>query len=386
MRAQWTHIDLPYTFLTAGVFMDSVLVVDVQEHLFLSRDFGKNWNPAGYIPLSYEPERLTIFNSDLILTTQRGGIFRSKDTGKTWLTCDDSGLDATGAAAIIAVGDTLITNTGYNGIFFSSNEGHSWMPIERFYFDSAIQQFSLNGKYLFAAAAKGGVFRSSDGGIGWERLTPWMGDTEVNTIATRGSVVVAGTRESGIYRSTDYGEYWESVNNGFTQMDVRALIFAGDTIFAGFNHGAGIYLSIDSGLTWHDASQGLTDKSVYVFCVGGGYLFAGGGGNSSLWRRPLSNFDAVKRVGAPSELTLAQNTPNPFKTNTTFNFTLEKSSKISLIVTDVLGKEVYILDHKIMSAGDHNIDWNAYDFANGIYSYRLEANGISMTKKLVVVK
>ncbi|MEO6939855.1 MAG: T9SS type A sorting domain-containing protein [Candidatus Kapaibacterium sp.] len=167
---------------------------------------------------------------------------------------------------------------------------------------------------------------------------------------------------------------------------MRALIFAGDTIVAGFNHGAGVYLSMDSGLTWHDANQGLTDKDIYAFIVFNSYLFACGGRSSGVWRRPLSNFDPVKRVGAPSEFILTQNIPNPFATRTTFTFALKKPSTVSPIITDVLGKQVRILDSKLMSVGDHSISWNASQFANGVYSYRLEADGISISKKLVALK
>jgi photosystem II stability/assembly factor-like uncharacterized protein len=201
LRAQWQQTPLPHDGAYTFAAVDKTLFTLAYGSVFKTTNNGDVWEYAAQIP---DPERLLDFKSDLILTTHFNGIFCSRDAGLTWSQCRDSNLSSSGAAAIIAIGDTRITNTGYNGIFLSSNEGHSWMPLKRFYFDSAIQQFSLNGKYLFAAA-KGGVFRASDGGIGWERLTPWMGDTEVNTIASRGSVVVAGTREAGIYRSTNYG-------------------------------------------------------------------------------------------------------------------------------------------------------------------------------------
>lgn len=45
-----------------------------------------------------------------------------------------------------------------------------------------------------------------------------------------------------------------------------------------------------------------------------------------------------------------------------------------------------ILEEGIKSAGVHNFNFDAKDFTSGIYFYKLEANGYSNTKKMMLVK
>jgi len=86
---------------------------------------------------------------------------------------------------------------------------------------------------------------------------------------------------------------------------------------------------------------------------------------------------------------LQQNFPNPFNPATKINFTLDKSSLVTLKVYDLNGKEVsYLIDNKNYSAGSYSINFDAqkYNLNSGVYFYKLEANGISEVKKMMLVK
>ncbi len=88
---------------------------------------------------------------------------------------------------------------------------------------------------------------------------------------------------------------------------------------------------------------------------------------------------------------LAQNYPNPFNPATRIKYSVPKiinnqSSIINLKVYDVLGNEIATLVNEDKPAGDYEVDFNASKFSSGVYFYKLTAGGITMTKKMVLLR
>ena len=89
----------------------------------------------------------------------------------------------------------------------------------------------------------------------------------------------------------------------------------------------------------------------------------------------------------PAEYSLTQNYPNPFNPSTTIEFAITKSEEVSLIVYDMLGREVAELVNNKLSAGNYKVQYNAAEkLSSGVYIYRLKTNNYSNTKKLVLIK
>ncbi len=97
---------------------------------------------------------------------------------------------------------------------------------------------------------------------------------------------------------------------------------------------------------------------------------------------------AVRNGGQhPNGYNLAQNYPNPFNPTTQINFTLAKTSNVKLIVYNILGQQVTtLINSRIMSAGEHSIQFDAHSLASGVYFYRLEAGDFTMVKKMMLLK
>ncbi len=87
----------------------------------------------------------------------------------------------------------------------------------------------------------------------------------------------------------------------------------------------------------------------------------------------------------PSEYSLSQNYPNPFNPVTTIEFALPKSGEWTLTIYNVLGQEVTNW-HKRTEAGYQKIDFDATQYASGVYFYRLVADNFTATKKMVLLK
>ena len=81
---------------------------------------------------------------------------------------------------------------------------------------------------------------------------------------------------------------------------------------------------------------------------------------------------------------LEQNHPHPTGGETTFAFTLAEPSVVTLLIFDVLGREVARPVSGSFPAGRTEHRWSASDLANGVYFYRLEAGGRIQGRTLVV--
>lgn len=93
----------------------------------------------------------------------------------------------------------------------------------------------------------------------------------------------------------------------------------------------------------------------------------------------------------PMQFALNQNYPNPFNPSTKINFSLPADSKVMLKIFDILGQEVVTLFSGELSAGEHQLDFNAAGLNSGVYLYKLDAQGVngknfSSVKKMILSK
>ncbi len=88
----------------------------------------------------------------------------------------------------------------------------------------------------------------------------------------------------------------------------------------------------------------------------------------------------------PTSVSLKQNYPNPFNPTTTIQFELDKATFTKLTVYDVLGRKIQQLVSEVRPAGTNTIQFDATNLASGVYLYRLEANGVTQTKRLTLIK
>lgn len=83
---------------------------------------------------------------------------------------------------------------------------------------------------------------------------------------------------------------------------------------------------------------------------------------------------------------LSQNYPNPFNPTTTINFALPKADHVTLMVYDVLGKEVTTLVNDYKESGRYSVEFNASKLSSGVYIYKLTSGKYNEVKKLMLLK
>lgn len=147
--------------------------------------------------------------------------------------------------------------------------------------------------------------------------------------------------------------------------------------------GKDVYIEVvDNSTTGHICLDEIIESSLVI---DGG---VGGSGGARGRGKPV----AVKVGNVPSEISLHQNTPNPFNPTTTIAFDLPQAADVSIDIYNVNGQRVRNLLSRAEEGGAHEVTWDARSDAgsplpSGIYFYRLTVDGRTVaTKKMILLK
>ncbi len=100
----------------------------------------------------------------------------------------------------------------------------------------------------------------------------------------------------------------------------------------------------------------------------------------------LSGTLGINEIEGSQGFRLEQNVPNPFNANTSINFSLLDTEKISLTIYDTYGRLVNQPVNRVMSPGKHTVSINSGNISSGLYFYTLEVGQHRVTKKMILVK
>jgi hypothetical protein len=130
-----------------------------------------------------------------------------------------------------------------------------------------------------------------------------------------------------------------------------------------------------------DGSDGLDGSGIT-----GGFSTGEEGDFSSMKR--YVNFHNMNIINSmPNAFNLYQNFPNPFNPVTTIKYDLPKNSNVTIIIYDLIGREVSrLVNNEFKNAGRYEINWNANNYASGIYFYRITSADFTDVKKMVLIK
>jgi len=96
----------------------------------------------------------------------------------------------------------------------------------------------------------------------------------------------------------------------------------------------------------------------------------------------------------PAEYSLREAYPNPFNPTTTIEYNIENAGNVSIIVYDLLGREIKELvnDYKApLNNGTYSIMWDGTNnsgnsVSSGMYIYRMISNDFTKTHRLTLMK
>ncbi len=366
-------------------------------------------------------------NGGVVLRTINGGVNWSNVTGSPIGTADVyaiCGLDA----------NTCLVSTSPSATFVyrTSNGGVNWTQVFTqtggFIDDIKFQNASTGYMYGDPVGSRWSLWKSTNGGVNWDSTGLYLpqAGTEAgwnNAMWLSGNNLWFGTNNTRVYKSTNFGSTWTfgattgSANSysvafngsiGFTGQSSLLKSTNGGTNYAAvtlpgtgtaysFNgvldrfwycRTTNIYWSSDNGANF--AVQ-YADTGTYqaMSLKLDGNIIRGwavtSNGRIAKYNELISGITNNQNI-TPENYSLMQNYPNPFNPSTKISFSLPKAGDVSLVVFDILGREVATIINNYKSAGNYTVNFDASNLSSGIYFYTLKSGNFTESKKMVLMK
>jgi aminopeptidase N len=103
-------------------------------------------------------------------------------------------------------------------------------------------------------------------------------------------------------------------------------------------------------------------------------------------KQVVKSATAVVDERLPAALDLGQNYPNPFNPVTSIRYNLPARGFVRLVVFDLLGSQVAVLEEGGREAGEHIVALDASGLASGVYVCRLTAGGSVRTIRMLLLR
>lgn len=137
---------------------------------------------------------------------------------------------------------------------------------------------------------------------------------------------------------------------------------------------------------WSSVSYKIMPSgNIKIFIPGGSVT--GGIGQLCCLQVPACTITGIENnTEIPAAYQLSQNYPNPFNPTTKISFALPQAGLVTLKVYDMLGREIANLINEQKSAGTYIVDFDASTLSSGVYFYRLDVNGFTEVKRMMLLK
>ncbi|HLT23493.1 MAG TPA: T9SS type A sorting domain-containing protein, partial [Ignavibacteria bacterium] len=229
------------------------------------------------------------------------------------------------------------------------------------------------------------IMRSTDGGVSYtENDTPGGGIYIFSVhINDAGTGFAAGT---GMSKTTDGGVTFQSqtVPGGGNIDAIESFINA-----FWYIRGTKVYLSSNNGISFvetYTAPQSMfhmdMPNTVIGLMQGWAVGIAGNIYHMDCITVGLTNISNE----VPEKFSLNQNYPNPFNPTTKIGFEVPKNSDVRIVIYDISGKVVGEYDEGNINAGKYEYEFNGENLTSGVYFYRLEVDGFTAVRKMVLMK
>lgn len=249
--------------------LHSIVVMDPQDngHLYYtsgptiyeSKNGGGSWSPVResacpndiWDLLVHPADPKTLFATDEGHTCE-GGIYRSKDSGKTWTLTE---LRVEGPARLLEFGDGKLYASVFGELFGSVDEGDGWWRLSEGRWFTALAVHPLEG--VLCGTSDGVLMNTRDGGETWQTLEGLdVKGAQIRAISISPhdpkTIFVGG---QGLYVSTDNGATWAERSSGLgaARLELRLDPADTSTLYAVEVSEGGIsrlYRSLDQGRRW----------------------------------------------------------------------------------------------------------------------------------------
>jgi hypothetical protein len=306
------------------------------------------------------------------------------------------------------VGNHAIIYAGRDKIFKSTNSGSGWMATNNNLSldgNPAIAMevsYQTSDKVYVATApfntARGNIFRTTNGGTSWTNVTDILPDRFPSDIAVDPLddnivyVTFYGFGIGHIFKSINSGDNWTDISDNLPDIPTPAVIIDPNNtnhVYVGTD--IGVFISTNGGGNWQDFNSGLPDAVQAMdlnYTTVNNVIRVMTHGNGAYERKFLSQIISGSE-GEPNTVSgykLEQNYPNPFNPSTIISYRIPVIGFVTLIVYDLLGREVATLVNEEKPVGEYEVEFNGTSLPSGTYFYRLNTDSHTETKKMLLFK
>jgi photosystem II stability/assembly factor-like uncharacterized protein len=362
-------------------------------------------------------------------------IKRSQDHGENWydISPGNAGNTAFISPYMLAPTNQSVLYAAGTRVVKSTNGGTSW-SITNFPLTSnraismAVSFQNEDVAYVGFAPENGTVqiFRTRDGGSSWSDIAAGLPNRYPMDVAVDPQndstlyVAFSGFGTSHLYRTTNDGLFWDDIGAGLPDVPTNAVaVDPADSKIIYVGNDLGVYATTDGGASWEKYSTGLPSGVIVMdlsLIPSTRKIRAATHGNGVYEGNMLNPTSVEETQEVVEQFKLFENYPNPFNPTTTIKYSIPsviarsgatKQSHLSstnqqiasptssvcndvanvtLIVYDILGREVVTLVNKEQEPGIYSVKFDASNLPSGIYFYRLRSSNFTQTKKMVLMK
>ncbi|MBZ0199818.1 MAG: T9SS type A sorting domain-containing protein [Ignavibacteriaceae bacterium] len=365
-----------------------------------STDKGFSWNSAyAYMTKSCPTIKQISFLDETIGYAARSyrGVVKTSDGTQSWMPLlTDTLITGPTTESVYFIDE----NNGYavgreasniDVIYKTTDGGSSWTETKNQFFKDlfGVGFYDINNGAVIGKDLAAGY--TTDGGATWQASTLngvpagfTTNDFSKLTFFDGPNGVAVGQKM--IFYTSDGGANWNYVTLDWLDKDIKNAAFENTT------HGYAVgdkYLleTFDGGKSWTDIADTNLMKGFTLYDVSvdpDGYVWVCSSTSKVFTNAPVVSVEEDNAGVKTFEL--AQNYPNPFNPVTSIEFNIKSNSRVTLKVYDLLGREVATLINGVLAQGSHKIPFNASSLASGVYIYRLNAEGRSISKKMTLLK
>jgi photosystem II stability/assembly factor-like uncharacterized protein len=329
-----------------------------------------------------------------------GGIFsnlafviKTTDGGLNWTNVyNQSGYTMQSIFFINALTGTGVGGNSHPNFFRTTDGGTNWsaasLPQNNGGLNTLYFPDQLTG---YAAGPDTNTYKTTNGGANWYQM-PYFGYI-INSIyflnTTTGWMAGQPFSYYSIYKTTNGGINWSTYELSGYLNSVRFVNYQ-----TGWVCGSGgtIYQTTNGGVNWTLQSSGTTTYfySLSFYNAQTGWAV---GASGRILKTTTGGITFIQPVSneIPNEFKLYQNYPNPFNPVTKIKFSLPVAGErhafhTTMIVYDILGKEVQIPVNQNLTPGTYEVTFNGSNLPSGLYFFKLSAGEFSEIKKAVLLK
>lgn len=274
----------------------------------------------------------------------------------------------------------------------TTNGGQTWILRTSGLTDNINRLFFLN--YSTGWAGSRYFKKTTNAGLNWVQIYDFATESIYSMYFINEQTGWAALSGAKIGMTTNGGVNWNIQQPSITSNNTTDIYMVNDTGWAGTSLLYKVYKTVNGGLNWGQQSD--TSGSTRISVINSSLAWSGNLGIA----RTTNGGGPITYVGIininnnnPNTYKLFQNYPNPFNSQTNIKFSITKKSVVSFKIYDILGREKTIWQSdKQLDAGTHELQFNAEDFASGVYFYSIivsDETGSTRykeTRKMVLVK